>query len=472
MKKRILVIDDDVIILSSLHRELEAAGYDAETESRGDFALEKLRADVYDLVITDLVIDEVDGIRILQELKALCPETACIVLTGFGDADTIITALRYKADDFITKPCETEELLFRVKEAIEKKEMARELRLKNTEVERYRKRLELAVKGAGIGFWEWHIPSGSTYYSKSWAEALGYAEGDLEPDIKTWYEMIHPEDSAAVIEQSRRHIMGEIDHYDAEYRMKTKSGGFIWVHEIGDIVERDDNDEPLKASGVQLVIDSRKRNEEALKKALEEKNILIKEIHHRVKNNLAIIASLINLQSVYLKDEGSSKIFAELKNRIKSIALIHEKLYASSDLAHVNVKEYIQDLVDNLFYTMTLPLSGIRKSVQADNFSMNIDQLIPLGMILTELITNSIKYAFTSLPDGEAPELKVVFKVENNNCRLTVGDNGCGFSSGAHPVTSSLGLRLVKSLTEQLKGEGSFVFDKGTVYVLDFIAEN
>jgi PAS domain S-box-containing protein len=191
---------------------------------------------------------------------------------------------------------------------------------------------------------------------------------------------------------------------------------------------------------------------EKLKKSLKEKEILLREIHHRVKNNMAIVSSLLQLQSQHVTDENLKKIFNESRNRIVSMALVHEKLYQSTDLAEIDLKEYVEALMNNLFVSY-----GIRKgsiSLKADideNVQLDIDRLIPCGLILNELVTNSLKHAFH---DGKNGEIRVGFKTDDSNkVTVSVSDNGCGLPAGMDIGDSkTLGLNLITSLTRQLRG--------------------
>ena len=151
-------------------------------------------------------------------------------------------------------------------------------------------------------------------------------------------------------------------------------------------------------------ITQRKKVEEKLEKTLEEKDILMKEIYHRVKNNLMVISSLLNLQSSYIKDKNTQEIFKESQNRAKSMALIHEKLYKSGDLKHINFAEYIENLSNDLYYAYTKDKRLVKLILDVDEITLDVETSIPLGLILNELLTNSLKHAF---PDGREGKIMV-----------------------------------------------------------------
>ncbi|MBD2729844.1 hypothetical protein H6G96_26880 [Nostoc sp. FACHB-892] len=211
----------------------------------------------------------------------------------------------------------------------------------------------------------------------------------------------------------------------------------------------------------------RKQAEEQIKASLQEKEVLLKEIHHRVKNNLQIISSLLNLQAEYLKDNQALEVFKDSQNRIESMALIHEKLYQSQDLARINFADYIQDLVTNLFYSYNVNSSAITLKMNVEEVFLAIDAAIPCGLIINELISNSLKYAF---PEKQPGEIYIDFSsIEANLFTLTIGDNGVGFTQDFDfQGTESLGLRLVKGLTHQLRGNIDFSINNGVKYKIIF----
>ena len=220
-----------------------------------------------------------------------------------------------------------------------------------------------------------------------------------------------------------------------------------------------------------LVRRERKQAEEQIKASLQEKEVLLKEIHHRVKNNLQIISSLLNLQAEYLKDNQALEVFKDSQNRIESMALIHEKLYQSQDLARINFVDYIQDLVTNLFYSYNVNSSDITLKMNVEEVFLVIDAAIPCGLIINELISNSLKYAF---PQRELGEICIDFySREVNLYTLSISDNGVGFAQDFDfHNTESLGLRLVKGLTYQLKGNIDFSSNQGVEYKIIFSTKN
>ena len=213
-------------------------------------------------------------------------------------------------------------------------------------------------------------------------------------------------------------------------------------------------------------VTERKITEKLLQKSLHEKEILLKEIHHRVKNNLMIISSLLNLQSRYIKDEESKNIFKESQNRARSMALIHERLYQSTDLKKIDFGDYIRTLANDLYRAYVMDFSLIKLNVQVEDIMLDIDISIPLGLIVNELLTNSLKHAFPNHKNGK---INIKFYKSNDEYILTVSDNGIGFPKNIdYKNSDSLGLRLVTSLTEQIDGKIEFKNVSGTSFSIIF----
>lgn len=188
-----------------------------------------------------------------------------------------------------------------------------------------------------------------------------------------------------------------------------------------------------------------------LQTALNEKEVLLKELHHRVKNNLQVISSLLNLQTASIKNRQARKLFAESQSRIKAMALVHETLYQAKDLAKINFGEYIRCLVTHLFRSYAASADAIGVKIRVDDVALGADQAIPCGLIINELISNSLKHAF---PAGRKGEIRIDFySAAGSNYELIIGDTGVGFPRGFDfRKAESAGLQLVCTLIDQLGG--------------------
>ena len=209
-----------------------------------------------------------------------------------------------------------------------------------------------------------------------------------------------------------------------------------------------------------------KDKNENIESSLKEKEVLLKEIHHRVKNNLQIISSLLNLQSAYIKDKASIEIFKESQNRVRSMALIHEKLYQSKDMSQIDFSGYVSELISNLFSSYSLNSSMITLHQEINNIMLGIDLAINLGLIINELVSNSFKHAY---PEGSKGNLYISMKKKDKQYELIIEDDGIGFPKHIdYKQTESLGLQLIITLVEQIGGEITLYTEKGTKFKITF----
>lgn len=226
-------------------------------------------------------------------------------------------------------------------------------------------------------------------------------------------------------------------------------------------------DKGFMIGGIVHDVTERKRSEEQMRKSLLEKEALLKEVHHRVKNNMQIINSLLSLQSSYIEDTMTRAVLNDCQNRIKSMALIHERLYKSSDFANVDFTEYLNTLVANISSSYNIDPRRISIVVQAEKLRLPIDSAIPCGLIVNELITNAVKHAF---PDGRSGVIKVrLYGTENGRSIVEVSDNGVGIKDDLDlEMATTLGLQLVKVLVGQINGSINVKKDTGTTFVISF----
>jgi PAS domain S-box-containing protein len=214
-------------------------------------------------------------------------------------------------------------------------------------------------------------------------------------------------------------------------------------------------------------IGERKKAEKEIKTSLKDKEILLKEIHHRVKNNLQIISSLLDLQANYVDDDEAINVLQESQNRVKSMALIHEMLYQSTDLASINLSEYIQNLVQDLFYSYGAK-NNIKPIINMEQIFLNIETAIPCGLIISELISNSLKYAFPN--NKTLGEIFIGIHLHDKEFELIISDNGIGLPQDIDfkDMQSSLGLRLVNMLVKQIEGSIELERAHGTKFKIKF----
>lgn len=215
---------------------------------------------------------------------------------------------------------------------------------------------------------------------------------------------------------------------------------------------------------------ARREAEERMKSSLREKEVLLREVHHRVKNNLQVVSSLLNLQARGAPDEYVRRGFEESRNRVQSMALIHEQLYESRDLSNVNFPEYIQQLCSRLFRSYQVQKTRVKLRTEVGDVRLGVDLAVPCGLIVNELISNSLKYAFPAQRSGTiAVEIK---HMQDESILLRVADDGVGLPPDVgFWNTKTLGLRLVRTLVRQIDGEIELGGPPGAEFRIRFSAD-
>ncbi|MBD2448366.1 PAS domain S-box protein [Nostoc sp. FACHB-152] len=296
-------------------------------------------------------------------------------------------------------------------------------------------------------------------------DIVGYTPQELE--LRTFQEITHPEDLEAALKYVNEMLIGIIQTYTMEKRYIRKDSSIIWVN-ITVSLTHTSAGEPKYFIYVVEDISDRKHSQNQIQASIVEKEVLLKEIYHRVKNNLQVISSLLNLQSEYIKDKQDLEIFQKSQQRIASMALIHEKMYQSPDLARIDFGEYIQDLVATLFSSYEVQEGSISLNLNLDNHVLlGLDLAIPCGLIVHELVSNSLKYAF---PLGGKCEIDIDIRQNSQQQSIiTVSDNGIGLPPNFDfKNTASLGWQLVDALIYQISGDINIVSNNGVKFQIIF----
>ena len=327
-----------------------------------------------------------------------------------------------------------------------RKEAAEELR-------RSEARLRLTIDSASLGLWEWNLRTGQVTADENWARIMGFDSGadGLTGVSEAWRKSIHPEDWIRLTTLLEQHRQGAGDEpFDIDYRATRQDGREIWLNSRGRFDRRDADGNPLHMIGTIQDVSERKRAEALIRASLAEKEVLLREIHHRVKNNLAVVASLFYLQSTTSEQPEVVQVFEESRNRIRSMALVHEHLYRSDQLSAVDFPEYATELSRQLLRSHGREGRDIRLTTSFTPMLLSVDVAIPCGLVLNELLTNCLKHAFNGAQRGEI-EVELVC-LSGTTYELRVNDDGTGTSGADLSGTHSLGLRLVRSLAGQLNG--------------------
>lgn len=252
------------------------------------------------------------------------------------------------------------------------------------------KKLSLALDGTRAGIWDWEVKSGKAQFNERWAEMLGYTLEELQPtSINTWRKLAFKRDLKKSEKKLKKHFSGESEYYECEIRMHHKDGRLVWIWDRGKVVEWDEQGEPIRMIGTHVDITEMIELQEKIQRSLEEKTYLLSEVHHRVKNNLAIVSGLMELQSFSSKDEKVKKALQTNLKRIKSMALIHEHVYKSENFSEICLSKIIKEEMESLLAEINYS-SGIKADILYDMeaVKININQAIPLSMLINEIFNS------------------------------------------------------------------------------------
>jgi PAS domain S-box-containing protein len=306
------------------------------------------------------------------------------------------------------------------------------------------------------------------WISGAFTRITGYEANEIvgRPDI--WGSHVLAIDQAALDAHIEKLMAGNASVL--EYRITAKDGTEHWLRDHVKPLWSNEEQRVIKITGAVKDITQEKTAESRLRDSLAEKEILLKEIHHRVKNNLQIISSLLALQANKVEDERTTQALDDSRSRVRSMALVHETLYQSPDLGHVDAKAYLEKVARQLFsiYHSKLDIAALKLDVAPIHLSL--DTAIPCGIITNELVSNALKHAFPPTLADRSGWIKMsLTEIEYNRFRLSVVDNGIGLPAEFNlDTTDSLGMQLIQILTDQLGGQLETVSDKGTAFHITF----
>lgn len=292
---------------------------------------------------------------------------------------------------------------------------------------------------------------------------------DLRPDVILVDHSLPQFDGVSALEITKRRspltpfifVSGKIGDEFAVDMLKKGATDYVFKNNLTKLVPA-----IKRAIAERNELEELKRSKIELQNALKEKEMLLKEIHHRVKNNLMIISNLLELQSYYVRDKADLNVFRESKTRADSMALIHERLYQSTDLKSIDIGDYIRNLAADIFDTYVIDPDQINLMVHVDDIRLDTNTAIPLGLIINELLTNSLKYAF---PNDKKGKITIELNKNDDKFTLIIKDDGIGFPSDLdYKNTETLGLELVNSLTQQVNGNMELISADGTEFRITF----
>ncbi|MCP4132710.1 MAG: PAS domain-containing protein [bacterium] len=328
------------------------------------------------------------------------------------------------------------------------------------------KYLKIAQKMAKLGHWKLLTETQEVEGSDELFNIFELNKNELT--LEAFASVVHPDD----LEYDMRHINNGIEKgepWDIEHRLMLKDKTVKTIRAIGEPVV-DETGTVTELIGTVQDITDRKKAEEQIKASLKEKETLLYEIHHRVKNNLAVVSSLLGLQAISMNDERLTAALMDSKNRVQSMSTIHETLYQSHNLSAIDLDEYLSKLVRDIVQNYAIS-KNVNLTIEAENILIGVKQASPVGLIINELITNSYKYAF---PENREGEIKIKLQETENQIELEYSDDGIGFPEDFDWKNSkTLGLELVRTLVEkQLGGSIELESNNGVRFMFKFNIKN
>ena len=445
---RVLVLEDSAADAELNIHELRCAGFDPQWRrvETGDEYLAALEQPP-DLILADYSLPQFDGMSALKLLRERGLDIPFILVSGMVGEEAAVEAMKLGATDYLLK-----DRIARLGTAVERALEERGLRgakrraeaaLRESE-ERYRAIFEAIPPQV------WTARSDGTLDHVN-QRVLEYFNCAMEDVLEWgWQSVVHPDDLPRSLERWSAALSSGAP-YETEFRLRRGSdGAYLW-HLARAVPVRDAGGRITKWFGTNTDITEIKAAEEQIQASLKEKEVLLREIHHRVKNNLQIVSSLLNLQIRRITDPAMLKLFVSTSNRVRAMAAVHERLYESGDFAKINMAAHLESLV-RMFMRAHAPAgTDVRPVLQLEPVTVDLNIAVPLSLIANELVTNALKYAFTDRGHGT---LTITLRAGEKYHELRVADDGPGFPSTIDPATSStLGLRLVRDLTRQIRGE-------------------
>jgi len=462
---RILIVEDEIIIAAYLKELLTRLDFEVlDMVSNGEDAIQKALQHKPDLILMDILLSgNLDGIETAEAINEKS-DIPIVYLTGNADINTVKRARESKPFGYILKPVNVQDLYSTIDTAIRRSELERKLIETNQELEKRNKMiLESELKLV-------QKESIMKVMINSHKEAIFLI--DREGIIIEANEEITRRLGKSYEELIGKNVFGLLPKELSESRKKnineaimTKKSIFFEDQRNSRNYENfvypifDQNGEVDKLSILAIDITERK-------KTFYEKEILLSEIHHRVKNNMQIIISLMSLQSQQIDDKVSQEKFNDSISRIKSMALVQENLYNNNDFDNIELSSYINKLIVEVNYAHRLN-ENVKFNINTENIQLNIEQAIPCGLMLNEILTNSFKFAFPENWKAD-PVINITAMQKDGIIEICISDNGIGIRGKRLIENKTLGMSLINLLITQLKGEIDFNFNEGTSYKIRF----
>ncbi len=460
-QSHILVVDDDTDLCANLRKILEMLDYAVDIACNANDGMALCRATQYDIALVDIQLGADSGHDLVETLAPISPSTECIFMTGHASLESAIEAVKQAhVVSYETKPLNLDRLLALIKQIIKRKRVEEMLRQSE---ERFRRLAE----NARDMIYRTSLPDGTyEYASPAATEMFGYTPAEFLNSPLLIRKIIHPDWHEYFEVQWELLLAGKMPPSYEYQIVHGQSGETRWINQRNVLI-RDDAGQPIAIEGIVTDITARKQAEEQIKTALKEKEVLLQEIHHRVKNNLQIISSLLDMSRLRTRDQEAIALLTDARARIHSMALIHTQLYQSKRFDHIDMQSHLRGLVGYLA-GIYAERKMVTPRVEVSGVQLSLIQAIPCALILNELIANTFKHAFK---EGQAGTLDITMQQSpDDTIVLCVKDDGIGICDDIDlEHTNTLGLKLIRKLVQQqLRGEIQVNRDAGTEFIITF----
>jgi len=443
--------NDAELVRNELESESISFRY-KRVDNEKDF-LDSISGIEYDLIISDYSLPSYNGLAALEKAVEIQPETPFILVSGTLGEDAAVESMKKGATDYVLKN-RLRKLVPTIKRAIEE---VKEKKKRHLAENRFGNLIEAAQDVI------FTISSTGRIISLNRAFETIIGLNRNEWIGKQYSGLIHPEDRSTAFEKFRDSIQGKASE-SYEVRFLNNSGEYLVGEILTTPILLDEGE--VEILGIVRDVTERKKKDELIKRSLKDKEILLKEIHHRVKNNLQIISSLLKMQSQDFGNEEIKEIFRETQNRIMSMSFIHQSFYQSGDLSEVDFDKYVGKLVNNLFNIYDTDPLKVKFEIDTKNINLGVDTAIPCGLMINEIISNSLKHAFIK---GSRGSILITLDEKEGVCILNIKDNGKGIPESVQlGKSTSLGMVLITMLCDQIDGSITLKREGGTEYEVRF----